>query len=276
MVKGAKKQLKQLKQKEGGVYYKQRTQTRRKQKGAGWTDLVDAKHMISPGNQTHQPYPPPFKDCAGTPMRAGTLGPSVVAYREAHGGLPGFAGGAAAKRRKTLRGGVAPFPGAFKGAPIELKYPQAGGRWGSFPDVGPLNPTNAVGATSYAPIGRIPCEVGTRDALNPNPDGVQTMSTAPGWVPGWTPYRTVGGGSCGCGLRRSGGSRARNARNARKQTQKQKGGVQVGEVDSMRYYAPTAGYDNLPLMPQVQNNPGILMQVGYPARHFNMACMKTN
>ena len=50
----------------------------------------------------------------------------------------------------------------------------------------------------------------------------------------------------------------------------------VGEVDAMRYYAPTAGYGNLPLMPQVPNNPGILMQLGYPAGHFNPACMKTN
>jgi hypothetical protein len=57
---------------------------------------------------------------------------------------------------------------------------------------------------------------------------------------------------------------------------RQQGGVYVGQVDAMRYYAPTAGYDNLPLMPQVPNNPGILMQVGYPARHMNMACLKTS
>jgi hypothetical protein len=47
-------------------------------------------------------------------------------------------------------------------------------------------------------------------------------------------------------------------------------------MDSMRYYAPTAGYENLPLNPGVSNNPGILMQVGYPAGHFNEACVKTN
>ena len=57
---------------------------------------------------------------------------------------------------------------------------------------------------------------------------------------------------------------------------KQKGGVQVGEADSMRYYAPTAGYTNMPLAPPVLNNPGILMQLGYPARSFNQACMNTH
>ena len=50
----------------------------------------------------------------------------------------------------------------------------------------------------------------------------------------------------------------------------------MGQVDAMRYYAPTAGYANLPLNPPVMNNPGILMQLGYPAGHFNEACIKTN
>jgi hypothetical protein len=52
--------------------------------------------------------------------------------------------------------------------------------------------------------------------------------------------------------------------------------VQVGAADSMRIYSPTAGYDNVPMSPQVPNNPGILMQLGYPAGHLNEACIKTN
>jgi hypothetical protein len=268
MAKGAK----QLKKKEG----MRKTQ---RQRGAGWTDLVDQKHMISPGNQTHQPYPGPMKDCAGLPARPGT----IAAYQSQ--GLPGWgaAGGGKTQRRqrqrkqKGQRGGleVGPYPAVYKGVPIALKYSEAeygntlrGGRWGSFPEVGPLNPVNAVGAASYAPIGRVPCEVGTQNALNPNPGGVQTMSTAVGWQPGWTPFRGGGGCACGLGLRAGGSMGTRRRR--------QRGGVQVGEVDAMRYYAPTAGYGNYPLEPQVQNNPGVLMQVGYPARHFNMACMKTN
>lgn len=51
------------------------------------------------------------------------------------------------------------------------------------------------------------------------------------------------------------------------------GGVQVGNVDSMRYYAPTAGYSNVPMVPFPASNPGILMQVPYEARHYNKACV---
>ena len=142
-----------------------------------------------------------------------------------------------------------------------------GGRWGSYPEAGPLNPVNAVGATGYAPIVRLPCERGTADALNLNPGNVQGLTTAVGYEPGWTPYAPA----------MKGGKRRNTGRKSRKGKKRaQRGGVQVGEVDSMRYYAPTAGYDNRPMMPQVHNNPGILMQVGYPARHFNEACMKTN
>ena len=53
------------------------------------------------------------------------------------------------------------------------------------------------------------------------------------------------------------------------------GGVSVGAADSMRYYAPTAGYSNSPMAPSVSTNPGILMQVPYPARAFNKACLTT-
>jgi hypothetical protein len=140
---------------------------------------------------------------------------------------------------------------------------QSGGRYGFFPSDGPLNPVNGVGATGPAPFYRIPCERGTFDALNPMGKGpmAQDYTTLPFSLsnpppPGLTPMRSsyTGGG----------------------RTRRQKGGVYVGQVDAMRYYAPTAGYDNLPMKPMVQNNPGILMQVGYPARHMNMACLKTS
>jgi hypothetical protein len=45
---------------------------------------------------------------------------------------------------------------------------------------------------------------------------------------------------------------------------------------AMRYYAQTAGYSSVPLSPAVQQNPGIQMQLGYPARQFNQACMNTH
>ena len=141
---------------------------------------------------------------------------------------------------------------------------QSGGRYGFFPSDGPLNPVNGVGATGPAPFYRIPCERGTFDALNPMGKGpmAQDYTTLPfpspiPVPPGLTPFRSS----------YMGGGRTRK---------RQQGGVYVGQVDAMRYYAPTAGYDNLPLTPQVPNNPGVLMQVGYPARHMNMACLKTS
>jgi len=222
---------------------------RRRKNGGGWTDgpgyIPGAAGYI-----IHNQYSGPGKDCPGVPLRSGYL-----ASHSSTGALPGMAGGA------TRLGNTGPaivngkpinemFRGAFTtGATQELA--QMGGRWGAFPEQGVLNPSNGVG-TIGAPFLRQPCEVGTYNALNPDPNGIQTMSTAQGYVPGWTPYapRMAGGGQ-----------------NFPE--------VTVGAVDSMRYYAPTAGYDNTPLRPMVPNNPGILMQVPYDAKHFNMACLKT-
>jgi len=165
---------------------------------------------------------------------------------------------------------------------------QRGGRWGAFPELGPLNSTNGVG-TIGSPFLRQPCEIGTSDALNPNPGGVQQLSTAVGYVNGWTPYAPAMRGGSRKSRKSRKNKKGNNMANAKQWRmnghngalyrtlhRKQKGGVHVGQVDAMRYYAPTAGYENLPLNPGVSNNPGILMQVGYPAGRFNEACVKTN
>lgn len=132
-----------------------------------------------------------------------------------------------------------------------LAAPQKGGRYGFFPDMGPLNPVNGVG-TSPAPFGRIPCESGTYNPLNPNPGGIQTMTTAP-LMP---PYVTRGGAS--------------EFSSANFPT------VQVGDVDSMRYYAPTSGYRNdFMTFPAPSAVPGLTIQTPYDARAFNQACIKT-
>jgi hypothetical protein len=151
---------------------------------------------------------------------------------------------------------------------------QKGGRWGAFPELAPLAP-NAVGMSGYSPILRQPCEIGTRNALNLDPNGIQSLSTyvSSKGIAGWT--QTAGGkrrrtrrGKGSRGRRQQGGMSAAALAGAPI-------GVTVGDVDAMRYYAPTAGYSNAPLAPPVANNPGILMQLGYPARHFNEACMNT-
>jgi hypothetical protein len=130
-----------------------------------------------------------------------------------------------------------------------------GGRYGFFPEMGPLNPVNGVGTTP-APFGRIPCEVGTYNPLNPDPKGVQTMSTAP-LAPAFVTGRLSGG--------------ANGFSSANFPT------VQVGQADAMRYYAPTAGYRNDFMTFRAPSPvPGLTIQTPYDARAFNQACIKTS
>jgi hypothetical protein len=155
---------------------------------------------------------------------------------------------------------------------------QSGGRYGFFPGMGPLNPVNGVGTTP-GPFGRIPCEGGTYNPLNPDPSTpqgpIQTMSTAP-LTPRFVTGRLAGG----------------NRRTVRRNRRKSGGGlpagtsyaassanfpvVQVGQVDSMRYYAPTAGYRNDFMTFQAPSPvPGLTIQTPYAAKAFNQACIKT-
>jgi len=185
---------------------------------------------------------------------------------------------------------------ATVGPNLNAPRAQMGGRYGM--EIAPadlvLSPSNAVGMSGYAQNGRVGCEVGTQDALNANPGGIQTGSTLPSFAGVGNFTQLMKGGKrqsknnngYTVRLRKGKGRTHKKQQKQQKQQQqqggkkkrsrKQQGGVVVGEVDAMRYYAPTAGYGNLPLMPQVPNNPGILMQLGYPAGHFNPACMKTN
>jgi hypothetical protein len=131
---------------------------------------------------------------------------------------------------------------------------QAGGRYGFFPGMGPLNPVNGVGTTP-APFGRIPCETGTYNPLNPDPNGIQTMSTAP-LTPPYVSGRLAGG--------------AAGFSSANFPT------VQVGQADSMRYYAPNAGYTNQFMTFRAPSPvPGLTIQTPYAASAFNQACIKT-
>lgn len=209
------------------------TQRRR---GGGWTENLSK--MLYPGGPEHQMYSGPGKDCAVVDVaRPGVISGYVPK------GIPGL----------SLTGGGGQLG---SGGPYVAK----GGRYGNFPQLGPLNPMNAVGMTGYAPIGRVGCETGTIDRLNPDIAAQQTNTAVSSvGIKGWT--QMFKGGS--------------KSRKQQKQKKQQKGGVRVGEVDSMRYYAPNAGYDNRPMNPGVPNNPGILMQVGYPAGQFNRACMTT-
>jgi hypothetical protein len=281
------------------------TYRKRRANGGGYSDGPDS---VSPGNQVHHPYSGPGKDCTGNPhsIRPG--------YIDSYGpkGLPGLSGGKRRNRNRKSHGGAAMPPAATYGGEDPITNPnlppvsgsltpksphfpdtmgvggtvaqpavvmsmpgvptpgaaqmpiaklsdsasaanlappkQSGGRYGFFPGMGPLNPENGVGVAP-APFGRIPCETGTYNPLNPNPGNVQGLSTAP-LTP---PYVTRGGGSA-----------------ANFPT------VQVGQADSMRYYAPTAGYTNDFITFRAPSPvPGLTIQPPYDARAFNQACIKT-
>ena len=145
---------------------------------------------------------------------------------------------------------------------------QNGGRYGFFPGQGPLNPVNGVGVTP-APFGRIPCERGTFNPLNPDPGHIQELTTAPPLPPYVTSNapRMQGGAELN-GAPTNVGSSGFSAANFPV--------VRVGDADSMRYYAPTAGYRNDFMTFRAPSAvPGLTIQTPYDARAFNQACIKT-
>ena len=249
---------------------------------------------IYPGQQVHQQYGGPGKDC---PVMDGSRPGLLNGIGSLNTGVPGnFSGGGTQLGSggpvvgvSVQNGSVNADPNAFQPArelaptpplyhggrrlskkqlkKLRKQQKQQGGRWGAFPDLGPLNQSNGVGVIG-SPFLRVGCEAGTTDALNANPNGIQSATTAVTVSPpGWTPFAMKGG--------------KRRGRSQKKRSRGQTGGaslaggVSVGEMDSMRYYAPTAGYSNWPMTPAVGNNPGVLMQTGYPAGHFNQACIST-
>ena len=181
-----------------------------KKRGAGYSV---GPGYVSAGNLINNRYPGP-NDCDGVPTRFGLTNVTPQ-------GLPGLSGGKRSKRSR--RSGK-----------------RRGGRYAStFQELSP----NGVGMSSYATIGSIPCERGSTNSLNANPNGIQNITTSP--------------------QRMSGG--ALNP-----------APVTVGAVDSMRYYAPNAGYTNNPVvLPPGGASPGFMAQVGYPAGAFNRACLTT-
>jgi hypothetical protein len=197
---------------------------------------------------------------------AGSLTPKPGDFPDTTG-----AGGSVAQPNVVMSMPGVPTPGAAQMPKVQLDSSasaqnlaapkQAGGRYGFFPGMGPLNPVNGVGVAP-APFGRIPCETGSYNPLNPNPDNIQRLSTAPLTPPFVTkPFSGGGGLPAGSGL-------AASAANFPV--------VKVGDFDSMRYYAPTAGYRNDFMTFRAPSPvPGLTIQTPYDARAFNQACIKT-
>lgn len=268
----------------------------RRSNGGGWGT---GPEMISPGYLVNQQYDGPGKDCAGVAVRPGYMD------MYSRDGLPGLSGGLhlGGRRKKrslkyrrgrrhggtvlnvadflnpqdsnvypplTSQGvsapGVPDHPIQPQASQPQASQPQAsqmqGGRYGIFPGDGPLNPVNGVGASGIAPFSRIGCESGSVNMLNSQE--MHTATTASDFFP------TRGGKH----------SRRRHSKRT-KRTKRTKGGsnfpvVHVGAADSMRYYAPTAGYRN-DFEPFAAGSavPGLTIQTPYDARGDNMACAKT-
>lgn len=248
--------------------------SKRRSNGGGWSDGQGG--YINAGNLVHVPYQGPGKDCAGVPVRPGylnnTQGTGLPGlgkmfggnrrHRKFNGGTS-YGGNESISSPLTVSNSLTNKPGDFPdttgnggtvsqpnvvrsmpGVSTEL-LKQAGGRYGMFPEMGPLNPSNGVGV-SPAPFGRIPCEIGSVNPLNPNPNNVQSLSTAPN-VP---PYVTRGGS--------------------------QIPEIRVGEADAMRIYMPTGGYGHkMEAFPPGSAVPGLMINTPYDARAFNQACLKT-
>ena len=130
---------------------------------------------------------------------------------------------------------------------------QRGGRYTfdlSPPSVNGVAPNAAAWwAGTYPPVQRIACEGSTPNPLNPGP---HTPSTQP--LP-------VASANLHLNPQSGGGTSP--------------GTVGVGDVDSMYYYAPTAGYDNKPSTWVDSVGAPVQLQVPYAARELNPACLTT-
>ena len=232
---------------------------KRRSTGGGW---ATGPASVTPGYLVNQPYDGVGKDCAGVPVRSGYL--SDMSLR---GGLPGLRGGKrrvkrSLKRSLKRRGGYtaqhpltvsnsltdkpSTFPDTTGKGGVYMSMPGVpikGGRYGNtFASMQPLSP-NGVGSSSFAPVTHLPCERGTTNSLNSNPGNIQSLTTL------------------------KGGAQLSSANFPT---------VAVGAADSMRYYAPTAGYGH-----QFQEFPapsavgGLMLNTPYDARAFNQGCIKT-
>lgn len=138
--------------------------------------------------------------------------------------------------------------GGWKSRKARKQRKQKGGRYTfdlqATQDVAPNGA--AWWAGTYPPVQRIACEGSTPNPLNPGP---HTPSTQP--TPVAAPPRPWAGGGVAPGT------------------------VGVGNVDSMYYYAPTAGYDNKPSTWVDSVGAPVQLQIPYAARAMNQACLTT-
>lgn len=232
----------------------------RKQRGAGWAFTGETLAGVNNYGQINTP----IGDCrAATP-------PGFIAPPYNGRGLPGMAGG-----RRRNNDGVEAAEGSdmimndANDVMDQEMNVQAGGRY-TFDLSSPVPDAAAPWAGGIPPVQRIACEGSTPNPLNAGP---HTPSTAPP-APSGTDFFTKNGVMSGAGRRN------RKNRKNRRGTRRQRGGG-LG-TDNLAYYAPTAGYANVPSLgagapERFVDSVGapVLLQKPYDAQAWNPACVKT-
>ena len=229
---------------------RKRTHKNRRQRGGGWGFTGASSIPGTPGIVSNPYVATAIGDCRA--VQPGYNIPTSQ-YGASMKGLPGMSGG---KHKRTRK---------MKGR----KRTQRGGRYGFAPEMDPNANGQAWWAGSYAPIQRIACEGTTQNPLNPTHTG---SSAPPGAAPPNYYFNAMKG-------LMSGGSNAKKS----KATSSQRGGAQqmapatygVGNVDSMYYYAPTAGYANNASTWVDSVGAPVQIQVPFAARSMNQACLST-
>lgn len=213
-------------------------------RGGGWGFTGAASIPGTPGTVSNPQVFTAIGDCRATEPGYWIPQSSYGTYEK---GLPGMNGGKRTwgKRRRTnrkQRGGSMVTTG------------QRGGRYTfdlSPPSVAGVAPNAAAWwAGSYPPVQRIACEGSTPNPLNPGP---HTPSTQPLPVASANLHLNPQSGGGGTSP----------------------GTVGVGDVDSMYYYAPTAGYDNKPSNWVDSVGAPVQLQIPYAARELNPSCLTT-
>jgi len=226
-----------------------RNRRRRTIRGAGWSDATSSYEgkitSVNPGNQIHTPYPGPGKDCAGTPLASASwVDPRQ--FSGPRGGLPGLA----------MTGG------RYDGLGSVTSWPFG---------------NNAVGA-AFAQFQKTPCE-----PTDPRTPGLADLNAAKAASMGANdlplrtavkafppPYTQGGGGSYQYSNPAPAGLTAGQVNSPPNGIENR---YHVGDTTTAAYYAPTAGYANLPMPNPPPTNPAILVQNHYDAKSYNQACV---
>ena len=209
-------------------------------KGGGWGFTGASSIPGVPGTVSNPQVFTGIGDCRATEPGYWIPQSSYGQYQK---GLPGMSGGKRRKRRSMKQKGGSMVTTGQRGGRYTFDLSQ-----GSVNGVAP----NAAAwwAGTYPPVQRIACEGSTPNPLNPGP---HTPSTQP------TPVA-----SANLHLNPQSGGAGANP-----------GTVGVGDVDSMYYYAPTAGYDNKPSTWVDSVGAPVQLQIPFAARELNPSCLTT-